>query len=144
MATLVIRLRDIDHYPQEEWDIGSVLAKRRWLIKTLPINSPEITKLDVWLLKQPDLYPEDVLDIWSRTLYCFWLAYRDPDIDNLTKHFILLALKEEFEDFCRLSEFDQERLWPNFSRWRATFKVEEMIASGQMQFLSKGGCDGTA
>jgi hypothetical protein len=57
---------------------------------------------------------------------------------------MLLALKEEFEEFCRLSEFDQERLWPNFSRWRATFKVEEMIASGQMQFLSKGGCDGTA
>jgi hypothetical protein len=116
--------------------IGSVLAKRRWLIKTLPINSPEITKLDVWLLKQPDLYPEDVLDIWSRTLYCFWLAYRDPDIDNLTKHFMLLALKEEFEDFCRMSEFDQERLWPIWSRWRATFLFEERIANGQIQLLS--------
>jgi hypothetical protein len=54
MATLVIRLRDIDYYPQEEWDIASVLAKRRWLIKTLPIQSPEITKIDDWLLKQPD------------------------------------------------------------------------------------------
>ena len=136
MAILCIRIRDIDRYPQEEWDIGSVLAKRRWLIKTLPINSPEITKLDVWLLKQPDLYPEDVLDIWSRTLYCFWLAYRDPDIDNLTKHFILLALKEEFEEFCCLSEFDQERLWPNWSRWRATFPFEEGIESGRIQILS--------
>jgi hypothetical protein len=136
MVTMIFRLRDIDQYPQEKWDIGSVLAKRRWLIKTQPINSPEITKIDVWLLKQPDLYPDDIIDIWSRTMYCFFLAYRDPEIDQLTKHFILLALKEEFEEFCRLSEFDQERLWPNWAKWRATFKVEEMIASGRMQFLS--------
>jgi len=128
MAILCFRLRDIDYYPQEEWDIGSVLAKRRWLIKTLPINSSEITKLDEWLVKQPDLHPDDMLDIWSRTLYCFWLAYRDPEIDKLTKHLILLAFKEEFEEFCCLSEFDQERLWPNWSIWRATFLTEEGIA----------------
>jgi hypothetical protein len=99
--------------------------------------APEITKIDVWLLKQPDLYPDDIIDIWSRTMFCFFLAYRDPEVDQLTKHFIMLALKEEFEEFCRLSEFDQERLWPNWAKWRATFKVEEMIASGQMQILSK-------
>jgi len=136
MATLVIRIRDIDYYPQEEWDYGSVLAKRRWYIKTLPINSPEITKLDVWLLNQPDLHPDDMIDIWSRTMYCFWLAYRDPEVDKLTKHFMLLALKEEFEEYCRLSEFDQERLWPNWAKWKATFVTEEGIASGRIQILS--------
>jgi hypothetical protein len=68
MATLVIRLRDIDHYPQEQWDIGSVLAKRRWLIKSQPINSPEITKIDDWLMKQPDLYPEDMIASGSLTV----------------------------------------------------------------------------
>jgi hypothetical protein len=109
MATLIFRLRYIDYYPQEEWDIGSVLAKHRWLIKTLPIQSPEITKIDDWLMNQPDLYPDDIIDIWSRNLYCYWLAYRDPEVGQQTKHFMLLALKEEFEDFCRLSEFDQER-----------------------------------
>ena len=136
MVSLIFRLRDPDYYPQDEWDIGSVLAKRRWLIKTLPIQSPEITKLDDWLMKQPDLYPEDVIDIWSRTMYCFWLAYRDPEVDRQTKHFMLLMLKEQFEEFCQLSEFDQERLWPNWARWRATFLTEEMEANGRMQLLS--------
>lgn len=136
MTTMIIRLRDTDYWPQEEWDIGSVLGKRRWLIKTLPIQSPEITKLDDWLMKRPDLHPDDLIDIWSRTMYCYWLAYRDPEVDQQTKHFILLALKEQFEEFCCLSEFDQERLWPNWAKWRATFLIEEGMANGRIQLLS--------
>jgi len=78
----IFRLRDIDWYPQSEWDLRSVLAKRRALLCEEPIISSKITRLDLWLSEQRELTLEEIGQIWMRMLIVSSIEYgleRDPE-----------------------------------------------------------------
>jgi hypothetical protein len=120
----ILRCRDIDYYPQEEWDLGEVLAKRRALMCEEPIISSNITRLDVWLLNHPGLTLEELGQIWVRAMLASSILYqleKDPD----QKHSMLLSLKEDFDEFRKLPEKWQENMRPYWLPWLNVLNVEE-------------------
>src|SRR5262249_60489901 len=109
MAILCFRIRDIDYYPQSEWDLGSVLAKRRALMCNEPIISSAITRLDLWLCDQPELTLQEIEDIWTRMMIVSSLMY-ELEKDSEQRHTILVAVREHFDEFKKLPEKWQERV----------------------------------
>jgi hypothetical protein len=129
----ILRLRDTDYYPEEEWDLGSVLAKRRALLCDTPIISTDITELDLWLLRQPNLPIEILGMIWVRTMVCMPILYTqetDPEVRRAT----LLSLRDHFEQFKLWPEKWQEQLRPCWLPWFDVLKREERLE----------GCNGSA
>ena len=120
----ILRLRDPDQWPVEKWDIASVYAKRRALMVEDPIHSSKITRLDLWLLDQPDL-PVDVAgQIWVRMMLASSIIYeieQDPEY----KHQMLLVLREHFDEFRKLPEKWQERMRPYWLPWLDVLNREE-------------------
>jgi hypothetical protein len=94
----ILRLRDPEQWPEEKWDIGSVIAKRRALFYTETVWSPEIWKYNKWLLTQREekLTIDELIEIWSHAIFCVYLTYADPDCDPELRHRMLLNLKEDF------------------------------------------------
>jgi hypothetical protein len=129
----ILRLRDTDYYPQEEWDIGSVLAKRRALMCDIPIISTDITELDVWLLRQPDLPLEILGQIWMRTMLCLPIMYKQEN-DPEVRRSMLLSLRDSFEEFKLLPENWQEQMRPCWLPWLDVLRREERLE----------GCNGSA
>lgn len=129
----ILRLRDTDYYPEEEWDLGSVLAKRRALMCDIPIISTDITELDVWLLRQPNLPLEVLGQIWVRTMVCLPIMYTQEN-DPETRRAMLLSLREHFEEFKLLPENWQEQMRPCWLPWFDVLKREERL----------GECNGSA
>jgi hypothetical protein len=109
---------------RDNWGLQLVLKKRRALIKSVPIMSDELTKLDNWLVDQPGLPIKVLIDIWSRSMFCSWVQYGDASPD--AKHTMLLYLRAHYVQFCHLPLKMQRRLWPFWERWRAEFEDEEM------------------
>jgi hypothetical protein len=121
---MIFRLRDVDHYPQEEWDIGSVLAKRRALMIEEPIISSKITRLDLWLLDQPDLTLQEAGEIWTRTMIVSLMLYQ-LEKDRGQRRSILLSLREHFEEFKNLPEKWQENMRLFWLPWLNVLNGEE-------------------
>jgi hypothetical protein len=121
----ILRLRNTDYYPQEEWDLGSVLAKRRALLCDIPIISSDITELDLWLLRQPDLPLEILGQIWVLTMVCLPIMYKQEN-DPEVRRSMLLSLREGFEEFKLLPENWQEHMRPCWLPWLDVLNSEEM------------------
>jgi hypothetical protein len=129
----IIRLRDTDYYPEEQWDIGSVLAKRRALLCDIPIISSDITELDLWLLRQPNLPLEILVQIWMRTMLCLPIMYKQ-ETDPERRRSMLLSLRQSFEEFNLLPENWQEQMRPCWLPWLDVLNSEER----------REGCNGSA
>ena len=135
----ILRIRDIDYYPEEEWDLRSVLAKRRTLMCTEPIISSKITRLDLWLSEQPGLTLEEIGQIWMRMLIVSSIEYgleRDPE----QKHSLLLIMREHFDAFRKLPEKWQEPIRPAWLPWFDVLDREER----EWDELAREECRGTA
>jgi hypothetical protein len=133
----IFRIRDIDYYPEEEWDLRSVLAKRRILMCDEPIISAKITRIDLWLSEQPDLTVEEIGQIWMRMLLVSSLQYeleRDPE----QRASILLAVREHFDEFRKLPEKWQQHMRPAWLPWFEALNREER------EWEELGECHGTA
>ena len=105
-------------------ELKLVLAHRKSLMWTKPIMSEEITRLDKWLVHQPKLPLKDMIEIWSRAMYCDWVFYGDADRE--LKHLMLLRLREHYREFKTLPQRWQEALSPMWEWWAAEFFDEEM------------------
>jgi hypothetical protein len=124
----ILRLIDPAEWPEEKWDVGSVVLKRRALFYTETVFSPEIWKYNKWLLtQQEEKVPIDVLiEIWAHSMFCYWVTYNDKECDPERRHQMILNLKE----YLKLPERVQEMLWPMWSFWHGTFVGEELVAEG--------------
>ena len=123
----ILRLKDIDYYPETEWTIGDVMAKRRVLLCDEPITSDKITRLDLWLARQPKLPLEVVGQVWSRMMLVSSMLY-EMEKDPEQKHSLLLALREHFDEFKELPEKWQENMRPSWLGWLDTLRREELEA----------------
>jgi hypothetical protein len=104
-------------------ELKLVLAHRRSLMWTKPIMNEEITRLDKWLVRQPKLELKDVIEIWSRAMYCDWVFYGDahPEL----KHLMLLRLRDHYREIQTLPQRWQEALSPMWEWWALEFLEEE-------------------
>ena len=99
---------------QNDWGLQEVLRRRRALIKSVPIMSDEISKLDRWLVTQT--IPLKVLiDIWTRCMFCLWVMYGDQSPE--VQHVMLVQLREHYVEFCQLPMKMQKKLWPFWQEW---------------------------
>jgi hypothetical protein len=123
----LLGVRDPEQWPVEVWDIGSVLAKRRALLYTEPIFSPEIMKYNHWLCQHADeLTLDELLEIWAHSMWCVYLSYRDPDCDPELRRQTLLNLREQYNRYLKLPKRHQEKFWPTWrSIWDGHFLIEE-------------------
>jgi hypothetical protein len=117
------KLRERQDRLDHDWGLEIVRKKRKALIRSVPIMSDEITKLDNWLVTQPHLPLRDLIDIWARSTHVDWVKYGDASPD--LKHLILLRLEGCFEEFQKLPPRWQKKLWPIWERWRAEFMDQE-------------------
>ena len=100
------------------------LEYRKELLRTKPIMSEHITRLDNWLIKEPSLPLAAVCQIWTRIMWASACDY-EQEQDPLIKHFTLLEIREHFQDFCQLSERWQEALGPPWMTWLDVLNSEE-------------------
>jgi len=120
----ILSCKDIDYYPQEEWDLGSVLAKRRALLYTEPLSS-KVMRCNKWLCERTDeLTFSELIDIWSHSMWCVYCCYQDPECDRELQHEILLNLRKHFHEYLKLPERYQEKFWPMWSFWYGRFLAE--------------------
>jgi hypothetical protein len=99
---------------QNDWGLQEVLKRRRALIKSVPIESDEIGKLDRWLVTQT--IPLKVLiDIWTRSMFCLRVMYGDQSPE--VQHVMLVHLREHYVEFCQLPMKMQKKLWPFWQEW---------------------------
>jgi hypothetical protein len=108
----ILRIRDARYHPQDLWDTLGTLGTRRDLLETESIFSPNITFIDAWLVKQPDVPLSALIQIWSRCMYCFLDIYLDPDVDDDTKHRLLLHMKAHWQEYRRMPQRVQDLLAP--------------------------------
>jgi hypothetical protein len=135
----ILRLKDIDYYPETEWTIGDVMAKRRVLMCEEPIISRKITRLDLWLSDRPEVTLEEIDQIWIRMLLVSSIQY-ELEQDPEQRGTILLAVREHFEEFRRLPEKWQARMRPGWLPWFEVLNREER----EWEELAMEECSGRA
>ena len=111
----------------DSWELNLIIDRRQELMWKLPIMSDEITRLDIWLIQQPNLPLRVAADIWCRCMYCEWGYYMD--VDQQLKHQMLLNLRRHYQEFQKLPKRTQDRLSPMWDRWMMHFVDEEMEAA---------------
>jgi len=126
----ILRIKDPQWYPPQCWDTLGVLSQRRDLIETEPLASEKITELDLFLVKQPDTPMSALVQIWARAMHIFLDIYLDPDADDEVKHYVLLMLKEHYEEYKRMPQRAQDCLAPVWGSWHAALLVEWEECSG--------------
>ena len=97
---------------------------RRDLCETEPIFSEKITELDLFLVKQPDVPLYALVQIWARAMYVFLDIYLDPDVDDESKHYVLLNLKAHYQEYKGMSQRTQDLLAPIWGSWHAALLIE--------------------
>ena len=126
-VVILLRLRDPEQWPVEKWDVHSVIAKRRALFYTEPVWSDEILRYNHWLVRHADqLTLDELVEVWSHSMFLVYLSYRDPECDPAVRHRILLNLREQYNRYLELPARVQEKFWPTWkSLWDGQFLIEE-------------------
>jgi hypothetical protein len=129
----MIRLRDPAQWPVEKWDIHSVVAKRRALLYTDPMYSPELLEYNKYLLSPEhidELTLNEIVEIWAHCMFLVYVCYCDPDCDPEYRYQLLLQLKDRFNEYLKLPERIQEKFRPMWSIWYGKFVAEALVDEG--------------
>ena len=104
--------------------INYALKLRKELIRSKPITHEQISRLDQWLVAQPETPIAALLQIWTRIMWVSACEY-EQEKDPLVKHFTLLGLREHFETYLGYSERLQEAMAPHWLTWLDVLQSEE-------------------
>lgn len=126
----ILRIKDPQWYPPHYWDTLGVLSTRRDLLETGSIFSPIITELDAFLVKQPDVPLDVLIQIWARLTYIFLDIYLDPDVDQARKRDVLLHMKAHYQEYKSMPQRVQDLLAPMWGAWHAALLIEEEECRG--------------
>jgi hypothetical protein len=111
-------------FASNEERINYALKLRSELIRTKPITDRQITRLDKWLIAQPNLPIAAVVQIWTRMMWVSAAEYSQEQ-DPLVKHFNLLSLRDHLHDFLALPDWMQEDMGPYWLDWLELLQTEE-------------------
>ena len=119
-----IEIRVKNAFASNKERIDYALQIRKELIRTKPITHEEITRLDKWLVAQPETPIAAVLQIWTRIMWVSACDY-EREKDPLVKHFTLLSMREHFHDYLQRSDELQEAMAPHWLTWLDVLETEE-------------------
>jgi hypothetical protein len=98
---------------QNNWGLQEVLKRRRALMRSVPIMSEEITKIDEWLITQDGLPVKVWMDIWSRTIFVELMPYEEQSPE--VKHIMMFRFLQRYSR-PRTPKL-QKKLEPFLARW---------------------------
>jgi hypothetical protein len=105
----------------------------KWVRKRLMIEgsvtNPDITKIELRLLKHPLLDLDMCFSAMSRIIVASALLYECTD-DPVLKHKMLLSCREHVREIQRLPEEWLLALTPFYGEWMSALKMEEEEAYG--------------
>jgi hypothetical protein len=105
---------------QNNWGLQEVLKRRRALMRSVPIHSEEITKIDEWLCTQDGLPIKVWMDIWSRTIFVELMLYEEQSPE--VKHIMMFRFLQRYSH--QRSPKLQKKLAPFLERWWEQLREE--------------------
>ena len=103
--------------------INYALKLRKDIMRHEPITHERLTRLDKWLIAQPELPYAAVAQIWTRMMWVTACEY-ERETDRHKKDLNLLSLCDHYLDFLQFPEELQKVMRPYWLEWHDVLKTE--------------------
>ena len=92
--------------------------------------SRKLTKIDDWLIQQPNLPARVVAQIYTRMMWVTAVEY-EQEKDPMRKHLWLLSIRDHYEIWRELPKALQDAMDPYWATWLDVLNTEEQrLANG--------------
>jgi hypothetical protein len=92
--------------------------------------SRKLTKIDDWLIQQPNLPARVVAQIYTRMMWVTAVEY-EQEKDPIRKHLRLLSIRDDYDLWCELPKALRDAMDPYWATWLDVLNTEEQrLANG--------------